>query len=316
MPETLDVLAAADLCVDLVLRGDVRPRFGQAEQLVEGYALELGGSACLFASQFAKLGGRAGVAGFLGADLFGRFARERLAECGVEVSRVRARTGLQTGLGLALAAPDDRAILTCLGSIDAAEPEDLDPAWLGACRHWHIASYFLLRKLRPHWPAWLRRAREAGVTVSLDPNFDPDERWAGVRELLPLVDVFLPNATEARAIAGVGDLREAGRRLAARGPLTVIKCGAEGVLAFDGTRAFERVAEPAPRIADAIGAGDCFDAGFLRAWQAGLELGACLAWGQRCAAASLAEPGGVRGQLACMADAFRVGSGRMKEASV
>jgi len=59
----LDVMCVSDLCVDLLLRGNVRPQFGQTEQLIGGYELELGGSANIFAVQFANLGGRAGVLG-------------------------------------------------------------------------------------------------------------------------------------------------------------------------------------------------------------------------------------------------------------
>ena len=112
MSRLLDVLTVSDLCVDLVLRGNVRPRFGQVEQLVDGYHLELGGSANLFASQYARLGGRCGVVGYTGRDAFGRLARERLSLAGVDVTRLREHPELPTGLGLALAEPQDRATLT------------------------------------------------------------------------------------------------------------------------------------------------------------------------------------------------------------
>jgi sugar/nucleoside kinase (ribokinase family) len=56
-------MLATDQCVDLLVRGDVRPRWGQAEQIVDGYALEIGGSANLFACQAAKLGLRVGLIG-------------------------------------------------------------------------------------------------------------------------------------------------------------------------------------------------------------------------------------------------------------
>ena len=56
-----DCLCVADMCVDLVLRGNVRPHFHQVEQLIDAYYLELGGSANIFAAQYAHLGGRAGV---------------------------------------------------------------------------------------------------------------------------------------------------------------------------------------------------------------------------------------------------------------
>lgn len=289
------------MCVDLVLSGNVRPRFGQAEQIIGGYTLELGGSANIFAAQFAKLGGRVGVIGWVGRDVFGAFALGRLRETGVDVSRVGVQPAERTGLGVALAEPEDRAILTYPGTIDAVGPEQLTDDLPAAARHWHVASLFLLKRLRGHWRGWLERCRRAGVTVSLDPNWDPEDRWEGVWELLPLVDVFLPNDSEAMRITGKRDPAEAGRELAAAGPLVVIKRGAGGAVAFRGkecrTVRPADVCEPPSPIADSIGAGDNFDAGFLRAWQLGWDLEACLRLATRCAVSSLSAAGGIAGQL-------------------
>jgi ribokinase len=307
MSELLDVLCVADMCVDLVLRGNVRPRFQQIEQLIDDYWLELGGSANIFASQFVKLGGRAGVIGWLGADPFGDLALARHRELGVDVSRVRRHAAEKTGLGVALAEPDDRAILTYVGTIDAVQAEALSADLLLVCRHWHIASYFLLSRLRPHWPAWLRRLRAGGVTTSLDTNWDPDNRWEGVADLLPHIDVFLPNEAEARAISGQSDNCSAGRELCRQGPLVVVKRGREGAFDFGhrpGTRieavwaAGTTETETADlKIVDTIGAGDNFDAGFLRAWQLGQSIEECLHLAVRCAQSSLGAAGGIEAQL-------------------
>ena len=70
-------------------------------------------------------------------------------------------------------------------------------------RHLHVASYFLQPSLAAELPGLLADARAAGVTVSLDTNWDPAERWAGVLDLLPLVDVLLPNLSELRALGAV-----------------------------------------------------------------------------------------------------------------
>jgi sugar/nucleoside kinase (ribokinase family) len=302
----LDVCCVGDLCVDLILSGDVAPRFHQEEQLVADYTLEIGGSATIFASQFVKLGGRAGLVGAVGNDPFGARVRERLEELGIEHDRVRQRTDIKTGIGVALARPDgDRAILTYPGSIDAVEASELDEALLSSCRHWHIASYFLLDKLRGHWQGWLERCQEAGMSSSLDPNWDPSGRWDGVMDLLPRIDVFLPNEAEALAITRDRDVYAAGRRLADRGPLVVIKRGREGAMVFVPgiTEVVSDGQEPAPgdppsgAPVDTIGAGDNFDAGFVRGWLLRRPTGGCLHLACRCARASLSTAGGIEGQL-------------------
>lgn len=297
----LDVVCVADMCVDLVLRGNVRPRFGQVEQIVGNYFLELGGSANIFAAQFVKLGGRAGVVGWVGDDVFGSFMLTRLEALGIDISRVRRHAHLRTGLGVALAEPDDRAILTYPGTIDAVTTAQLDEDLLSACRHWHVASYFLLSRLRDIWPEWLERLKAANLTTSLDTNWDPEARWAGVLELLRWVDVFLPNEAEARAICGESSVRKAGERLARHGPLVVIKCGANGAMAFREDQcwsvpALHEGGRAAP-IVDTIGAGDNFDAGFLRGWLLRWGVPECLDLAQRCAVSSLGGAGGIQGQL-------------------
>src|ERR1700730_5664088 len=60
----LDVLSVSDMCVDLILQGNVRPQFSQVEQIIDNYVLELGGSANIFISQMVTLGAKADVIGW------------------------------------------------------------------------------------------------------------------------------------------------------------------------------------------------------------------------------------------------------------
>ena len=309
MNAPFDVAVASDMCVDLILAGNVRPQFGQVEQIVDSYHLELGGSANIFACQMAKLGARTAVIGKVGPDQFGEFVVKRLKESQVDCSHVRVEQGLRTGLGVTLAEPSDRAILTFLGSITAVKAADLPTQAGSLCKHWHIASYFLLEQLRPMWSEFLRRSREGGVTTSLDTNWDPENRWDGIQAILPLIDVFLPNAAEAKALTGEADVLTASKALSRLGPLVVTKCGEEGAVAVRGEEIwrFDPGEFPEGRIepVDTVGAGDNFDAGFLRCWIAGAPMKECLRLGHRCAVSSLLAPGGIGGQLVTVPEPLR-----------
>ena len=295
-----DIITIGDMCVDLLVDvGDVPIRFGQAEQWIPGYTLEMGGSADIFACQAARLGMRVGILGCVGEDAYGELVVGRLEECGVDTRFVRRDPEYKTGLGLTLCRPNaDRAILTYGGSLNAVYPGDVTDAFLRSGRHLHYGSYYLQTHLLPVVPDILRRARALGLTVSLDTNWDPEERWDGrLAEALTLTDVFMPNDQEALAIAGTDSMDEALDRLLTQTPRVAVKCGVDGALvACDGVR-LAVPTEPAPHIADTVGAGDCFDAGFVVGWLRGLDPARCAAIGNACARATLATAGGVAGQL-------------------
>ena len=109
--------------------------------------------------------------------------------------------------------------------------------------------------------------------------------------MLRYVDVFLPNAREAKRVAGTENFDAALARLAERVPLLVVKMGEEGALAVRGK---ERVTSPAVKVQfiDPVGAGDSFDAGFLSQYVRGADLPTCLAWGNVAGALSTTMPGG------------------------
>ncbi|AXC13902.1 Ribokinase [Acidisarcina polymorpha] len=294
------VVAVGDYCVDLILTGDVRPRFGQAEQILDDGSLEIGGSAGIFTSQMAKLGARVKALGVVGDDPFGKMVMDALSGSGVDVSLLKFHDTLKTGIGIALSEPDDRAILTYLGTIDAMRPDDLDETMLRLCRHFHLCSYYLLDAMRPSWREWLALCRDRGITTSFDTNWDPANQWTGVDELLINVDVFLPNDREALAISRQRNVDDAGEMLAQYGSLVVIKRGAEGASAFHRGKRWD-IAPNAElglpsRVVDTTGAGDNFDAGFLCGWLTGWDILSCMELGHRCAVGSLEQRGGVRGQ--------------------
>lgn len=310
MPDSLsttdyDVITCGDMCVDLIVSGrDVVPQFGQVEKLVDDYVLELGGSCCIFACQAAKLGLRMGILGKVGSDRLGELVMSRLRQCGVDTRHVVITPALKTGLGIALCPVRggtviDRAILTYAGTIDAVRPGDVTDDLLASARHIHHGSYYLQAGLRPGIPDIFTRARQLSLTISLDTNWDPEEKWTGeIRAILPLVDVLMPNEQEAMRIAGVATLGESLPQLHRMGArLVVIKRGAGGALVSDGQQVIQQSVNPVTS-GDSIGAGDSFDAGFLAGWLRGLPLQECLRIGCICGRSVAGAVGGLQGQPA------------------
>lgn len=277
----LDVLVVGDTNPDLILRGDVRPRFGQVEQLLDAADLVLGGSAAITATGTARLGLATALVSRVGADQFGDSALAELTAREVDVTAVIRDEETPTGLTVILSERHDRAILTLPGCIPTLRASDVGDELLRQTAHVHVSAYFLQPTLAADLGDLFDRAHAAGCTTSLDTNWDPAEQWLGVRELLTRTDVFLPNIAELLAVAGrsadaeLAVQHEAAAELAALGPVVAVKAGAAGAFGVDAS-GLTSAPGLSLDVVDTTGAGDSFDAGFLSAWLRDLPLEQCL----------------------------------------
>ena len=290
---TFDIAVVGELNLDLVLYGLDREMPVERELLASGFSMTLGSSSAILAHNMAKLGCRTAFLGKVGDDDMGRIAVSRLREAGVDTASITvAEGGIATGVTVLLPHTGGRHILTYTGAMAALTGANVDDLFLQRSGHLHISSFFLQAGLRPYVPELLRRARTAGLSTSLDTNDDPEDRWAGVMELLPLIDVLLPNEAEACRMTGCMDVEDAVNVLAARAALVAVKCGPEGSLV---ARASERWRVPGVDVTpvDTIGAGDSFNAGFLTAYLRGHDAATCAVAGNVCGALSVLRPGGI-----------------------
>lgn len=290
-----DILVIGELNVDIVIRGgDVVPRFGQAEQIVDDLSVNAGSSGAIFAVAAAKLGMHVLYGSIVGDDPFGHFMIAALEEAGVATAAIRVNPQVKTGASVMLSKGNDRAMLTYLGSIAAMNARDVDPDWFQQARHLHVVSPFLMSGLRPYMPTMMDLAHQAGMTVSLDTNWDPEEQWL-LEGFFEHLDLFLPNEQELRAISGEASFEKAIAAQKARVETLVVKRGGQGAIALQGE---ERIERPADRIdvADTTGAGDTFDAGFLSGWLRGMPVEQCLRLGIICGGMTATQIGGFNGQ--------------------
>jgi sugar/nucleoside kinase (ribokinase family) len=138
----------------------------------------------------------------------------------------------------------------------------------------------------------LRELKSSGLTISLDTNDDPDDTWgAPLAEILPLVDLFLPNEGELCRMAAGASLDEAMQIFGERVSTLVVKRGRLGCRVKHGDQIFD-VAGLTVEPVDTIGAGDSFDAGFLAAYLRGKSLAVCARAGNMTGALSTLAPGG------------------------
>jgi sugar/nucleoside kinase (ribokinase family) len=292
-----DITVIGEANVDLILRGeDLVPGFGQAEKLVEDATLDLGGSSAIFACGAGRLDLKVSFIGKLGADEFGTFLIKVLESRGVDTSNIITDHQKKTGVTLHLSRLKDRAMLTYPGTIDTMECHEIDERIFHQTRHVHVSSFFLQKGLQKGLAYLFERAKAAGATVSVDPGWDPEERWNGyLQPVLDQIDIFLPNDQEAMHITSTQSIADAIKELRSRLPLSVIKMGQKGACALQSGEVKTCHGFKVSSV-DATGAGDSFNAGFLYAYLHDYELNECLRWGCACGALSTRSAGGIAAQ--------------------
>jgi len=266
-----DIAIAGEINLDLILYGLPTQMAVERELLASDFRATLGSSSAIIAHNAATLGARVAFTTLVGSDDLGRVALERLQSSGVDTSHTIHHSTLTTGVTLLLPHGSDRHILTYPGTIAELTVADLDFDFLVQARHFHLSSLYLQKGLHAGLPDMLRRLKRAGLTISLDTNDDPDDRWgAPLWDILPNIDLFLPSESELCRMTGCSDLDAAIAALASHVPTIVVKRGSSGARVHSKGKDTD-VAPISVLPVDTIGAGDSFDAGFLYAYLMGKD---------------------------------------------
>ncbi|MEM5879166.1 MAG: PfkB family carbohydrate kinase, partial [Candidatus Aenigmatarchaeota archaeon] len=143
----------------------------------------------------------------------------------------------------------------------------------------HIGGFNLLDSLRKDVFEIFSFAREGGMKTSLDPNWDPKgwtkERLEDLIKILETTNFFFPDYEEGKAITKIKKPKEIVRRLLDLGPeIVALKCGKNGSCVGNKDRIIYSKGFKVNSI-QTTGAGDIFDAAFIKAYFSGLSLEEC-----------------------------------------
>jgi sugar/nucleoside kinase (ribokinase family) len=138
-----------------------------------------------------------------------------------------------------------------------------------------------------------RKAKELGMTTSFDMQWDPQETWKlDMEDVLPYVNVFLPNETELKLLTGKNDLNEAIQFVKKYTDILVVKRGNKGSFVHFRDQLTDLSPFLNTQVVDAIGAGDSFNAGFIFKFINGANVAECQKFGNLTGAVSTTEAGG------------------------
>ncbi len=268
--------------------------------LTEQMTMRVGGAGANAALAASELGLLVRLIGCIGDDQLGTWMREQLGPVGLDHELVVTPEGT-TGLTVALESrARDRTFLTYLG-VNATWGPSMIPASALESKNLLLCDYFVAPALRGDVARrLLDTARDNGARTLFDTAWDPDDFPAQtrdeVRELLPSVDVFLPNEAEACALAELPDDGEAAARdlQAISGGWVVVKRGVEGCVAVGPDGVVLSVPAPVVPVADTTGAGDAFNAGLVHALAGGADWQQALTSATAFASKIISRPSGNR----------------------
>jgi sugar/nucleoside kinase (ribokinase family) len=270
------VLREAKLCVVGNINRDIKTApiapgdylFSDGETSVAGISETIGGGGANSAAIAARLGADCSFVGQMGDDETGRRLEQALTRAGVRC-HLRKASGLATGSTVNLVFDTgQRHFLSCHPNNAALTFEALDLAPLATADHLLRADvWFSEAMLFGGNEKLFKAARDAGVPVSIDLNWDPQwsraaqneiaRRKEAIRCVLPLVEFAHGNIRELNEFTGERELESSVARLLEWGvQAVVVHMGGQGAGFFSRNEFAVEPPAPVERRVVATGTGD------------------------------------------------------------
>ncbi len=215
MSRPYDVMIAGHVCFDVIPRfpdtgaksiGDIM-RPGKLVEMGD-VKMSTGGPVSNTGIGLKILGNNVCFSARTGDDDFGKLTLEYLQRTG-NAEGIHVVPGSVSSYTVVVAPPNiDRIFLHNPGTNNEYRADDLDPALIAQCRHFHFGYPPLMRSMYENEGRELQRvfqiAKEAGATTSCDMAL-PDPAsiagkapWARIlANILPYIDIYLPSIEES-----------------------------------------------------------------------------------------------------------------------
>ena len=247
----MDILTIGEVLIDLT-------QTGKDEKGIPQFAANPGGAPANLAVAAARLGAQTAFIGKVGADAFGRYLKEVLAENKVDVSGMAVVSVDATGeRDFSFYRSANADVMLC--------KEDISDEALKAAKIVHFGSVSLTAD--PSRTATLdaaARAKKMGAVITYDPNYranlwkSKEEAIAQMKAPLPLVDILKVSDEELPLLTGTTDCESGTAQLAQNGiRLIFVTLGANGVFYRFGDKTGHVAGVPC-KVGDTNGAGDTF----------------------------------------------------------
>jgi hypothetical protein len=294
-----DVIVVGDYCLDWIFTGlPSTPALGR-EVVASGFDVVPGGT-CNAVFCLHRLGMNVGWAADFGSDPFSQQVLDQSRAEGLDDRLFVQHKQPMRRVTVSASYPGERSFIAYYDP-EPTIPAALKALALASARLVFVPGLYVGSALK----LGLQLIHAKNMCLAMDGNSNVEMSLADprVKQVLRSLDVFLPNRSEALRLTGEPDLDRALERLGSLCALVVVKDGANGAVAVENGRVCRAPAIPVTPL-DTTGAGDAFDAGFLKAWLDGRPLAECLRWGVIVGGLSTLGAGGT-GQVTRAADVER-----------
>jgi sugar/nucleoside kinase (ribokinase family) len=282
-----DVIVVGDYCLDFIFTGlPSLPIMGS--EIISDHFIQTSGGTCNSVIAMHRLGLKVGWAADFGNDQYSKFILERIVTEGIDPSLFVHHDFPLRKITVSLSYTQDRSFIAFY------DPDPRIPAGMK-----------LLPKYKPRMvyvpgiylgfgaSSYLNLMKVKGIKVCMDGNSSEIYTLKNHRilKILSRLDLFFANKKELLQLTGIEDLQAAVHELGKIIPLVVIKDGANGAYAIENEKVYYCPALKI-KVKDTTGAGDCFNAGFIKSWLNGASIHECLSWGNIVGGLSTTELGG------------------------
>ena len=216
----MDILTIGEVLIDLT-------QTGKDARGIPQFAANPGGAPANLAVAASRLGAQTAFIGKVGADAFGRYLKEVLAENKVDVSGMAVDADHPTTMAVVSVDATGERDFSFYRSANADVmlcKEDISDEALKAAKIVHFGSVSLTAD--PSRTATLdaaARAKKLGATITYDPNYranlwkNKEDAIAQMKTPLPLVDILKVSDEELPLLTGTTDCESGTAQLAQNG---------------------------------------------------------------------------------------------------
>lgn len=190
-----NIYIVGSINTDLVITTPYMPKAGET-LTGSGFFVARGGKGANQAVAAARLGAKVVMCGLVGDDDFGKSAVKAFTEVGIDVSHIRAVSGVPSGTAVIIIENGDNRIILDKGANAELSEKDIDEALKNA----KAGDIYLTQLENPIEIIGygLKKAREKGMYVILNPA--PANK--SIVPYLKYCDLVTPNETETEIMGG------------------------------------------------------------------------------------------------------------------